>query len=47
MPFSITEVDAKQAVTGQNMRYVLGFGMVGVIVSFIIIAVYYGLSFQP
>lgn len=28
---------ARQGVTGHNVRYVLGFGLVGIIVAFIIV----------
>ena len=28
---------ARQAVTGYNVRYVLGFGLVGIIVAFLIV----------
>lgn len=34
----------RQAVTGHNVRYVLGFSIVGVIVAFMIIATYMGQS---
>jgi hypothetical protein len=33
---------ARQAVTGHNVRYVLGFSLAGVIVAFLIIATYMG-----
>ena len=32
---------ARQAVTGHNVRYVLGFGLAGVIVAFAVIYVVY------
>lgn len=35
---------ARQAVTGHNVRYVLGFSIAGVIVAFLIIATYMGQS---
>ena len=35
---------ARQAVTGHNVRYVLGFSLAGVIVAFLIIATYMGHS---
>ncbi len=34
----------RQAVTGHNVRYVLGFSLVGVIAAFVIIATYMGQS---
>jgi hypothetical protein len=34
-------VGARQAVTGHNVRYVLGFGLAGVIVAFVIIYLIY------
>ena len=39
----IGEVDAKQGVTGHHVRYVLGISLVGVILAFIITALYLGL----
>jgi hypothetical protein len=34
---------ARQAVTGHNVRYVLGFGMAGIVVAFLIVyLVYFG-----
>jgi hypothetical protein len=33
---------ARQAVTGHNVRYVLGFSIAGVIIAFLIIATYMG-----
>ena len=34
---------ARQGATGQNVRYVLGFGLVGVIIAFAVIyAIYFG-----
>jgi hypothetical protein len=35
---------ARQAVTGHNVRYVLGFSIAGVIIAFLIIATYMGQS---
>ena len=32
---------ARQGVTGQNVRYVLGFGLVAVIVAFVVIYIIY------
>jgi hypothetical protein len=29
--------DARQGVTGHNVRYVLGFGLAGVIISFMVV----------
>jgi hypothetical protein len=37
---------ARAGVTGHNVRYVLAFGLVGVIIAFLIIALYfYGVPF--
>jgi hypothetical protein len=37
---------ARAGVTGQNVRYVLAFGLVGVVTAFLIIALYfYGFPF--
>jgi hypothetical protein len=35
-------VRTRGAVTGHNVRYVLGFSLAGTIVAFIIIAIYFG-----
>ena len=40
---STLETDAKQGVTGHYVRYVLGFGLAGVIAAFIAVAIYLGL----
>jgi hypothetical protein len=36
-----TTTEARGGVTGQNVRYVLAFGMAGVIIAFLIIALYF------
>jgi hypothetical protein len=39
----VSTTEARQGVTGQNVRYVLGFGLVGVIIAFTIIyLIYFG-----
>jgi hypothetical protein len=40
-PVVTQEVEARQAVTGHNVRYVLGFGLVGIVVAFVIIYLIY------
>lgn len=35
---------ARQGVTGHNVRYVLGFGLVGVVVAFLIVGTYMGMT---
>jgi hypothetical protein len=37
----LTKEEARQGVTGQNVRYVLGFGLAGVIIVFAVIYVTY------
>ncbi len=37
----LSNVEARQGVTGQNVRYVLWFGLVGVIVAFAVIYLVY------
>jgi acid phosphatase family membrane protein YuiD len=37
-----TTVKTRGAVTGHNVRHVLAFGLVGVIVAFIIVALFFG-----
>jgi hypothetical protein len=36
-------VKTRGGVTGHNVRYVLAFGLAGVIIAFILIAMYFGL----
>lgn len=36
-PVVLDEVEARAAVTGHNVRYVLGFGLAGVIIAFAVI----------
>lgn len=36
VPIERTTNEARQAVTGHNVRYVLGFGLVAVIIGFVI-----------
>jgi hypothetical protein len=39
----VTKTEARQGVTGHNVRYVLGFGLVAVIVAFAVIYyIYFG-----
>jgi hypothetical protein len=42
-PLAKPTVKARGGVTGHNVRYVLAFGLAGVIVAFIVIAMYFGL----
>lgn len=39
---SLTDDEARSGVTGHNVRYVLAFGMTGVIAAFVGIAIYFG-----
>jgi hypothetical protein len=43
MPVVKSTDDARAGVTGQGVRYVLGFGLVGVILAFTVFGVYFGL----
>jgi hypothetical protein len=36
-PKELGTTEARQAVTGHNVRYVLGFGLAGIIVGFVIV----------
>jgi hypothetical protein len=39
----VPKVEARQAVTGHNVRYVLGFGVAAIIIAFVVIyLVYFG-----
>ena len=37
----LSKVEARQGVTGQNVRYVLWFGLAGVIIAFAAIYLFY------
>ena len=39
-------VRTRGGVTEHNVRYVLAFGLAGVIIAFIVIAIYFGQSYQ-
>lgn len=41
-PVKKNTVRTRGAVTGHNVRYVLAFGLAGVIIAFIVIALYFG-----
>lgn len=41
-PTTLSDDDARSGVTGHNVRYVLAFGMTGVIAAFAAIAIYFG-----
>jgi hypothetical protein len=41
-PASLSPDAARAGVVGHNVRYVLAFGLVGVIIAFVAIAIYYG-----
>jgi hypothetical protein len=45
-PVVLDEVDARAAVTGHNVRYVLGFGLAAVIIAFAVILVFDLFHFQ-
>lgn len=39
----VSTVEARQAVTGHNVRYVLGFGLAAIIIAFLVIGfIYFG-----
>jgi hypothetical protein len=40
-----TTVRTRGGVTGHNVRYVLAFGLAGVIIAFVVIAMYFGQSY--
>jgi hypothetical protein len=47
VPVEVSKTKARGGVTGHNVRYVLAFGLVGVIVAFIALGIYYGLGDKP
>jgi hypothetical protein len=36
--------DARAGVTGHRVRYVLGFGLAGIVLAFVVVGVYFGLG---
>ena len=47
VPVKVSKTQARGGVTGHNVRYVLAFGLVAVIVAFIALGIYYGLGDKP
>ena len=47
VPVEVSKTKARGGVTGHNVRYVLAFGLIGVIVAFIALGIYYGLGDKP
>ena len=47
VPVEVSKTKARGGVTGHNVRYVLAFGIVGVIVAFIALGIYYGMGDKP
>ena len=43
-PQNKSTVRTRGGVTGHNVRYVLALGLAGVIIAFIVVAIYFGLS---
>jgi hypothetical protein len=44
LPDALFTDKARGAVTGHNVRYVLGFGLAGIVLAFIIVALSFGLG---
>jgi hypothetical protein len=44
MPVVKSTDDARAGVTGHQVRYVLGFGLAGVVLAFLVLGVYFGLG---
>lgn len=42
---TISAVDAREGVTGHNVRYVLGFGLAGAILALIAVGAYFWLGY--
>ena len=40
-PIVMSEVRARQGVTGHNVRYVLGFGLAGAIIALMVLYLFY------
>jgi hypothetical protein len=37
----VSKQEARQGVTGHNVRYVLGFGLVGIVIAFAVLYIFY------
>jgi hypothetical protein len=44
MPVVKSTDDARAGVTGHQVRYVLGFGLAGIVLAFLVLGVYFGLG---
>jgi hypothetical protein len=44
MPIVKSTDDARAGVTGHQVRYVLGFGLAGIVLAFLVLGVYFGLG---
>lgn len=44
-PVSTSTTKARGGVTGHNVRYVLAFGLTGIIIAFIALGLYFGVGF--
>jgi hypothetical protein len=44
MPVVKRTDDARAGVTGHGVRYVLGFGLAGIVLAFVVMAAYFGLG---
>jgi hypothetical protein len=44
MPVVKSTDDARAGVTGHHVRYVLGFGLAGIVLAFVVVGVYFGLG---
>ena len=44
MPVVKSTDDARAGVTGHGVRYVLGFGLAGAVLAFVVFGVYFGLG---
>ena len=47
VPVKVSKTKARGGVTGHNVRYVLAFGLLGVVAAFIALGIYYGLGDKP
>jgi hypothetical protein len=46
-PVNLSKTEARGGVTGHNVRYVLGFGLAGIVLAFLALGLYFGLGEQP
>ena len=47
VPVNKNTIRTRGGVTGHNVRYVLAFGLAGIIIAFVALGLYFGLGVKP